>query len=573
MSYCMEEPGHNPNILPLALGTGLFRTVAGRTMRRQLATESDGLRAFLASRVGCLEEARQLFEELETWLERCSSAELRDGPSFSAVAYRAARDIFRAYRLENPAPKGPTTTPWEPARPDAPLRYGALLDALRSELGEEAEVLDLRWARGLGVGELAFVLRCSVPEVEERLSRAFAWAGYVSSSQRCDADLGQALHDAFQIVPEAVVELRAARKVKPFKLAAGTVVDSRYRIEEFVGGGQSGYVYRASDVRVPGHVVALKMLHQPSRTSVTKEGTIRELTRIASVTHPSLVQLKDHGWWQDRLWFTMPWYEGETLEERLQRAPLDDVEAAAIGAQVARALAALHKAGLVHQDVKPANILLAEIGSGKSRETLPVLLDLGVASPEDNLVLAGTPLYFSPELAAGVSDPDATVAVTGKTDVYALALTLLHAMVPRTREAISDEDVDAFIERRATTSPRVPFSWALRRARRSLVPALAIDPLARPIAASFAVDLTTLADSRAPKRMGAAATALLAAAIVTSTWIGGSLAVRHRRIHMEQFDAQGRIEAVEALLEQQRARSQSLERELELARRPQLAER
>ncbi|MCA9577112.1 MAG: serine/threonine protein kinase [Myxococcales bacterium] len=572
MSHCTEESPHTAD-LPRALGTGLFRTVAGRTMRRQLAAESDGLRAFLAGRSECLTETQLLFAELETWLERCSSQELREGPSFSAVAYRAARDVFRGYRADNAPGSDRVSVPWEPPRPDCAPGYGRLLDALRAELGDESEILDLRWARGLGMGELAFVLRCSVTEAEERLARALAWAGYVQGSHRCEVDLGQALHDAFQMMPDAVVALRAVQRSRPIKLGVGTVVDQRYRIEEFVGGGQSGYVYRASDVRVPGHMVALKMLHNPARTSVTKEGAIRELTRIASVTHPSLVQLKDHGWWQDRLWFTMPWYEGETLEARMQRGPLSVDEATAVAGQIGRALAALHKAGLVHQDVKPANILLAEIGCGKFHETVPVLLDLGVASSDDNIVVAGTPLYFSPELATAVTDPEATVAITGKSDVFALALTVLHAVLPGTRENVADEDVDAFIAKRALTSVRVPFSWRLRKARGDLALALNADPAVRPTAATFAQDLAALSDVAAPKRLGALSAVALAAAIVGSVWVGGTLAARHHRIRMEQFDARAQLEATQALLDQQRARAEALERELEAARRPHLAER
>src|SRR5690606_2592604 len=98
--------------------------------------------------------------------------------------------------------------------------------------------------------------------------------------------------------------------------------------------------------------------------------------------HPSIVQFKDHGWHESRLWFVMPWYEGESLQARIDRQPLSRTEARQIFEPLARALAAMHASGLRHQDVKPENIFLANIkrhGEGVS-DILPVLLDLGVAA-------------------------------------------------------------------------------------------------------------------------------------------------------------------------------------------------
>src|SRR5690606_29568266 len=140
-----------------------------------------------------------------------------------------------------------------------------------------------------------------------------------------------------------------------------------------------------------GHVVTLKLLHRVARTPAAREGAIRELSLIASAFHPSLVHFKDHGWFEDRLWFVMPFYVGEMLLERLERGPLELDDTLAHFERLARALAALHAAGIRHQDIKPENIFLVELATGAAAdrpEILAVLLDLGVAAPNGEMALA-----------------------------------------------------------------------------------------------------------------------------------------------------------------------------------------
>jgi len=215
-------------------------------------------------------------------------------------------------------------------------------------------------------------------------------------------------------------------------------------------------VYRAKDTEVPGHVVALKLLHQAAHSKTAKQSALRELRLIASVFHPSIVQFKDHGWFEERLWFVMPWYDGETLESRLQREPLSRAEALKIFQPLARALAAMHVAGVRHQDVKPENIFLARIPGFSEDEVTPVLLDLGVAATEAEMVVAGTPTYFAPEVAAQFASVECKPPVTPKADVFALALALRNALEPETQEDVAAGAVDTFIEHRAQETPRAP---------------------------------------------------------------------------------------------------------------------
>jgi serine/threonine protein kinase len=275
-------------------------------------------------------------------------------------------------------------------------------------------------------------------------------------------------------------------------LPPGTLVGGRYELEALVGTGAFGHVYRARDAMVEGHVVALKLHHARSESPAARALAMRELRVVASVFHPSVVQYKDHGWYRGRLWFAMPYYLGETLEARIARGPLSRSEAHRIFEPLARALAALHAVGIRHQDLKPDNVFLARL-PGSEGEVLPVLLDLGVAATETERVMGGTPPYFAPEVASFFADrPEQLPPITPKADVFSLALTLRNALEPSTRDEPGDEDLDAFIARRAARVPSPPTGHALR----DLAPAfrrwLSPEPAARPSAEELAIELRVL---------------------------------------------------------------------------------
>lgn len=165
----------------------------------------------------------------------------------------------------------------------------------------------------------------------------------------------------------------------------GSVVGMHYRLVRLLGEGNFGKVYVAERVDVPEHVVALKVL---PRSHYAGRNVERELVMLATVGHPNVVQLKDHGTTSDYVWFTMPVYEGETLATRLERGTLGLREAYDIFLPIARGIEALHQAGLRHQDIKPDNIFLARF-AGRLH---PFLLDLGVAAERDASFVAGTAL-------------------------------------------------------------------------------------------------------------------------------------------------------------------------------------
>ena len=203
----------------------------------------------------------------------------------------------------------------------------------------------------------------------------------------------------------------------------GDLVGEHYRLVRLLGQGMFGKVYVAQREDVPEHQAALKIL---PRSLYAGRNIERELVMLATVGHPNVVQLKDHGTTRDYVWLTMPVYTGETLAERLLRGPLGLREAHDIFRPIAHGLEALHAAGLRHQDVKPENIYLA-VFAGRVH---PILLDLGVAAEKDATFVAGTALYAAPEQVAvlGGGFPG-VIPLSEKMDTYGVATTLLMSLV------------------------------------------------------------------------------------------------------------------------------------------------
>ena len=195
------------------------------------------------------------------------------------------------------------------------------------------------------------------------------------------------------------------------ELATGTVIGP-YRIEALVGEGGMGKVFRA--VRQgETEPVALKVMR--SRLSGEEEPRrrfLREARAAGAVRHKHLVPVLDAGEAGDRRYLVMPYVPGRNLDNRLADGPLPVSELVQILAEVASGLDALHRAGLVHRDVKASNVLLDEQGSA-------ALTDFGLAKRDDWSRLTkmgqvmGTVDYIAPELLRGEQ-------ATPASDLYAL---------------------------------------------------------------------------------------------------------------------------------------------------------
>lgn len=279
--------------------------------------------------------------------------------------------------------------------------------------------------------------------------------------------------------------------------SVGDIIGSHYRLMRVLGEGAFGRVYVAQRIDVPEHQVALKIL---PRSVYEGRNVERELVMLATVGHPHVVQLKDHGTDADYVWLTMPVYEGETLIERLDRSPLTLREAYDIILPIARGLEALHGAGLRHQDIKPENIYLARFGG----HVHPILLDLGVAAEREATFVAGTLIYGAPEQMAAFAGTPGEIPLSEKMDTYGLAATLLIALVGPSGfpgvDATSMEEITVAHAVRAERPLRDDVLPGLRGRPRDLLEAafrrwLALDPRERPSMSQMAEDLDVLLES------------------------------------------------------------------------------
>ncbi len=203
--------------------------------------------------------------------------------------------------------------------------------------------------------------------------------------------------------------------------AAGAPV-SRYRILGPIGIGGMGVVYRAEDTLL-GRPVALKFLPPMLAPNPrTKRRFLNEARAASALDHPNICTIYEVGETAaGQLYIAMACYDGETLKHRLERGPLEAAEALHIALQVARGLSKAHRRGIVHRDVKPANLMITADGIVK-------ILDFGIAKvPEQNpsVPLLGTPAYMSPEQSTGRE-------VDPRSDVWSLGAVLREMLAVRT---------------------------------------------------------------------------------------------------------------------------------------------
>jgi serine/threonine-protein kinase len=212
-------------------------------------------------------------------------------------------------------------------------------------------------------------------------------------------------------------------------LPSDPLAGTRYRAHHRIGGGHASDVYEATGPG--GEALAIKVLRAAFRDS--QEAAFRLLQEgriLASLRHPNLVALRDAGMTRDgRPFLAMPRLEGETLRHHLdRRGPLAPSTAVALLSGALDGLHAAHRRGVVHRDVKPANIFL-EKGSG--RGTKATVIDFGIAKVADagahhttQRHVLGTPRYLTPEQILGGR-------VDARTDVYAMAVVLFECIAAR----------------------------------------------------------------------------------------------------------------------------------------------
>jgi len=231
----------------------------------------------------------------------------------------------------------------------------------------------------------------------------------------------------------------------------------RYTIEREIGSGGMATVYLAEDLK-HHRKVAVKVLRPELAAALGPERFLREIEIEARLTHPHILPLYDSGEAGGFLYYVMPYIEGESLRDRIDREkqlPVED--ALQIARDVAAALSDAHSHDVIHRDIKPENILLS---GGEA-----VVADFGIARAITEAggeqltgtgVSIGTPPYMSPEQAAGSKDLD------GRSDVYSLACVLYEMLAGES--PFTGPTVESIVHQHLTAEPPSV------TARRSTVP-------------------------------------------------------------------------------------------------------
>jgi serine/threonine protein kinase len=208
-------------------------------------------------------------------------------------------------------------------------------------------------------------------------------------------------------------------------MADTTILNNRYRLEERLGSGGMAMVYRARDLTLE-RTVAVKLLRKNlSENSEFRSRFHQEAKAAANLSHPNIVTVHDFGIYASQLFIVMEYVPGSDLKTLLQqRRPFELVEAIDLIAQACAGLGYAHRAGLVHCDVKPQNMLVTPDRRLKVVDFGIARLLASISPGERSEVVWGSPQYFSPEQAAGSAPSPAS-------DVYSLGVILYEMLAGR----------------------------------------------------------------------------------------------------------------------------------------------
>jgi serine/threonine protein kinase len=195
----------------------------------------------------------------------------------------------------------------------------------------------------------------------------------------------------------------------------------RYEVEREIGRGGNARIFLATDSN--GHPVALKILHPELLVSVAADRFLREIKLCSRLNHPHIARLLDSGEQEWLVYYVMSYAEGPTLRERLDGGQFSVPDTLRLAADLLDALDHAHGQGIIHRDVKPANVVMSSEGA--------ILLDFGIAraviaSGTDQLtrsgIAVGTSTYMSPEQITALTDID------HRSDLYSMGCMLFECL-------------------------------------------------------------------------------------------------------------------------------------------------
>jgi eukaryotic-like serine/threonine-protein kinase len=272
--------------------------------------------------------------------------------------------------------------------------------------------------------------------------------------------------------------------------AEGRLIAGRYRLQQRIGSGAMGVVWRAVDERLHRTVAVKQLLLQPGytdeETEEARQRSMREGRIAARLQHHNAIVVFDVAEDEGQPVLVMEYLPSKSLATVLtEQGPLPPQTVAGIGAQVAGALAAAHQAGIVHRDLKPGNILLGDNGVAKITD-FGISRAIGDVSVTKSGILAGTPAYLAPEVALGRDPAPAS-------DVFSLGSTLYAAIEGGPPFGV-DENAISLLHRVARGQVEPP------RHAGPMTPALMLllqpDPVDRPTMLAASAALQAVVDGR-----------------------------------------------------------------------------
>ncbi|KAA3639859.1 MAG: serine/threonine protein kinase [Proteobacteria bacterium] len=235
-----------------------------------------------------------------------------------------------------------------------------------------------------------------------------------------------------------------APQLKKDLIAPGKVIGQRFQILQSIGVGGMGAVFKAKDQELD-EVVALKVLKNRQQSKQAIDQLKDEIRMARRISHPNVVRIHDYGQIGDKVFISMEYVQGFTLDQIIKHAGKMRPYAARHAAiHICRGLAAAHKEGVIHRDLKPANIII-------ELDTSVKLMDFGIASVDNvigqiskDLEIGGTIGYISPEQAQGHG-------VDERSDIYSLGILLMEMFVGK--RPFYDKDLEQLMLKHVAEQP------------------------------------------------------------------------------------------------------------------------